>query len=144
MRSARALSDRRRALALSLVVIVSACGSGSGEEGSPAPEGPSAEPVHAPAVETATPEPTEVGAEAATAAEPRAPADACARAQSCCPAYVSALPPSGRGEAGEACTSLALAVQLEGQARDEACQGAIEGFRASLQATGLDVPAACR
>ncbi|UJR78976.1 Hypothetical protein I5071_10090 [Sandaracinus amylolyticus] len=116
---------------------------GSGESAPPAPEEAPAEPAPTPSVAESAPAATPA-APAEEPAEQRAPADACARAQSCCPAYVAALPPSGRGEAGEACASLALAAELEGQARDEACQGALEGFRSSLQATGLGVPEACR
>ncbi|AKF08432.1 hypothetical protein DB32_005581 [Sandaracinus amylolyticus] len=125
-------------------MVWSACG--SGESAPPAPESAPAEPAPPPSVAESAPAPTPPATDEAAEAtgDARAPADACARAQSCCPAYVAALPASGRGEAGEACVSLALAVELEGQARDEACQGALEGFRSSLRATGLDVPEACR
>lgn len=120
--------------------------SGCGEQGTSAPETPveTAEPAPQPDHAPAPAAPADAPSAPAAAADTPAPEGACEHAQACCPAYVAALPASGRGEADDACSTLSLAMELEGRPRDEACQGALEGFRASLRATGLDVPEACR
>lgn len=157
MRSASSPAERSRGRAgralvhsslLLAIVIASGCG---GEPEQPAGEAateatPPAAPAPSPAADPTPPVEPQQAAEGAGGggADTPAPADACERAQACCPAYVAALPPSGRGEAGAACNTLSLAMELEGRPRDEACQGALEGFRASLLATGLEVPEACR
>lgn len=107
----------------------------TGETGETGATGGTAEPT-TPAVEAPPPE-----------APPPVAADACARARSCCPAYAAALPSSGaadRAGGDQACASLELAIAAGGPAADEACQGALEGFRRSLEATGRDVPIECR
>lgn len=78
-------------------------------------------------------------------ADPAPPADACARARTCCPAYVAALPnPGERGTAEQACASLELAIASGGPPAAAACQGALEGFRRSLEASGREIPPDCR
>lgn len=86
-------------------------------------------------------EPTQPDPEAPPPVSP----DACARARACCPAYAAALPNGGdRSSAEQACAALDLVIAAGGAPADEACQGALEGFRRSLEASGRAVPAACR
>ena len=142
-----------------------ACGAEPGAEDTPtaatapvvAPSAPSArEGEGVPAAEASPPAGSAPATVAASAGEvapavPGAtpvaapPASSCARAQACCPAYVAALPNGGERAVGEqACASLVRVVEAGGRAADEACEGALEGFRQSLEASGREVPAACR
>lgn len=141
---ARALT--RSAALVALVALAAACGGGGDAEGASAETSPDerAEEEGARAEETASG--GAEGASAAVAAEPSAPEDACERAAGCCPAYVEAMPAASRGEAGEACATLGIAIaHLEGDAQRAACHGALEGFRRALRAHHVDAPPeACR
>ncbi len=124
------------------VGVLAACGNGTSTDHAESNE-------HDPAVQTqgasASEEREASGAPTSSVStEAPAPGDACERALACCPAYLEVLPEPQRREANEACVTLTLAVGLEGRARDEACQGAREGFRSRLTELGIELPDACR
>lgn len=118
-------------LTLSLAMLgLVACGSSETEAAPTAAETPTA--AAAPAEEAAPAE-----------AAPAAGGDGvCARAQACCTAYVNAMPGGAASGAGAACDALAQTAAA-GAVAEPACQQAIEGYRTSLTAMNVAVPAAC-
>ncbi|GAB4199548.1 MAG: hypothetical protein OHK0013_09790 [Sandaracinaceae bacterium] len=71
-------------------------------------------------------------------------AGACVRVEACCAAYVTAIGDDTEAErARRACAELDRLEAL-GDAADEACLAAIEGWRQSLELREREVPTACR
>lgn len=130
----------RRLVALSALFVL-ACGNAN--------ETPTPSATPTPSTEASAPEGPSNGAPTTPATEPAATGEvsgdetACVRAEPCCQAFVEAIGDEAEANrARAACESLSL-VEALGDAADDACANAIEGWRAALVARDRDIPAAC-